>query len=209
MPIFLLREIYIHEDNANMENVYVYLDGGYLSKIARYFFPGKYPDYCIKQFANTLAKSKGLWCKKAFFYIGEPYQSPNHPSENDIERKKRHNVFIKRIEKIPDLVVRQGRCQKDGKGGYHQKGVDTWLTMDLLSLQNREDNINKVIVLICDTDFVPILEELRNKYGIKIIVAYYSDFKRGSGFSMSNHLWNVADDKILIDKGYFEKSLRK
>ena len=148
-----------------MDNVYVYLDAGYLSKIKEYFY-GKHPKkYCIKQFANTLAKSKGYWCKKAFFYIGEPYQSPSHPSEKDIERRQRHNSFIKKIEKIPDLVIRQGRCQKDDDGGYHQKGVDTLLTMDLFALQDPRDNpdgIKTIIVLICDTDFVPILKKLRN-----------------------------------------------
>lgn len=192
-----------------MENTYVFLDSGYLSKIAEYFFGKKnYPKYCIKQFANTLAKSKGLWCKKAFFYIGEPYQSPTHPSEIDIERKRKYTTFITKLRNIPDLIVREGRCQKDDVGGYHQKGVDTWLTMDLFSLQNCEDDIKTIIVLICDTDFVPILKRLRRKEGIKIIVAYFSDFKRDSDFSMSNHLWNVADDKILIDKGFFERSSR-
>ncbi len=192
-----------------MENTYVFLDGGYLSKIAEHFYGKIFPKYCIKQFANNLAKSKGVWCKKAFFYTGEPYQSPTHPSETDIQRKKYHDGFIEAIEKIDDLVIRQGRCQKDDEGGYHQKGVDTLLTMDLFSLQNCEDNIKTIIVLICDTDFVPILKELKRKYRIKIIVAYFSDFKRGSDFSMSNHLWNIADDKILIDKGFFERSRRK
>lgn len=192
-----------------MENTYVFLDAGYLSKIAGHFYPEGYPRYCIKQFANTLAKSKGFWCKEAFFYLGESYQSPNHPSKEDVERRAKQKGFIKSLSSIPNLNIRQGRCQKDDKGKYHQKGVDTWLTMDLLSLENCKDNIKKIIVLICDTDFVPILEKLRNEKKISIIIAYYSDFIRDSDFSMSNHLWNVADDKILIDKSFFEKSLRK
>lgn len=192
-----------------MENTHVFLDNGYLSKIAEYFFNKNYPKYCIKQFANTLAKSKGLWCKKAFLYIAPPYQNPTHPKLEDIERRKKHDGWINKISNIPDLEIRQGRCQKDDSGGYHQKGVDTLLTMDLLSIPKHEDNIKTIIVLVCDTDFVPILEELRKKHDIKIIVAYFSDLKRGSDFSMSNHLWNVADDKILIDKSFFEKSTKE
>ena len=192
-----------------MENTYIFLDSGYLSKIAEHFYPKGYPKYCVKQFANTLAKSKGLWCKKAFFYLGESYQSPHHPSKEDVERRTEQKGFLKALSKIPNLNIRQGRCQKDDKGEYHQKGVDTWLTMDLLSLENCKDNIKKIIVLICDTDFVPVLEKLRNEKKIFIIIAYYSDFIRNSGFSMSNHLWSIADDKILIDKSFFEKSLRK
>ncbi len=192
-----------------MENTYVFLDAGYLSKIAEHFYPKGIPKYDIKQFANTLAKSIGLWCKEAFFYIAEPYQSPSHPSKEDIERRDRYNNFVKALSSIPNLTVREGRCQKDDKGGFHQKGVDTWLTMDLLSLANSGNNVKKIIVLICDTDFVPILERLRKEYHIEVIVAYYSDYQRGSDFSMSNHLWNVADNKILLNKTFFEKNLRR
>ncbi len=192
-----------------MENTYVFLDAGYLSKIAEHFYSGSIPKYDVKQFANTLAKSIGLWCRKVFFYIAEPYQSPSHPSQEDIERRARYNTFIKALSNISDLTVREGRCQKDNKGGFHQKGVDTWLTMDLLSLTNYRNHIKTIIVLICDTDFVPILEKLRDEYNIKVIVAYYSDYQRGSDFSMSNHLWNVADDTILLNKTFFERSLRE
>ena len=191
-----------------MENTYVFLDAGYLSKIAEHFYPEGYPKYCVKQFANTLAKSKGLWCKEMFFYLGESYQSQSHPSEEDVIRRTNQKGFVKALSRIPGVTVRQGRCQKDNVGKYHQKGVDTWLTMDLLSLENCDD-IKKIIVLICDTDFVPILEKLRNEKNVHVTIAYYSDFQRGSDFSMSNHLWNVADDKILIDKSFFERSLRR
>ena len=190
-----------------MENTYVFLDAGYLSKVARHLYQNSYPKYCIKQFANTLAKSKSLWCKEAFLYLGESYQSPSNPSQEDIKRRAKQKGFIQALSSIPNLTIRQGRCQKDDTGKYHQKGVDTWLTMDLLSLENCKD-IKKIIVFICDTDFVPILQKLRDEKKISIIIAYYSDFIRGSDFSMSNHLWNVADDKILIDKSFFEKSSR-
>ncbi len=191
-----------------MEDTYVFLDAGYLSKIAKHLYPESYPKYNIKQFANKLAKSYGLWCKKVFFYTAEPYQNQNNPSPEDIERREKHDGFIEALSKIKDLEVKQGRCQKGGDGKYHQKGVDTLLTMDLLSLKNCEDNITKIIVLICDTDFVPILKKLRTEHKMFVIVAYYCDFKRDSDFSMSNHLWNVADDKILLNKSFFENCLR-
>ena len=57
--------------NKLMENVHVYIDGGYLSKIAKHLF-GFYPEYDIKQFANTLAKEQGLWCLKAYYYTAPP-----------------------------------------------------------------------------------------------------------------------------------------
>lgn len=192
-----------------MENTYVFLDGGYLSKISGHFYPEGHPKYDIKHFANNLAKSKGLWCKQTFFYFGESYQSPSRPSIEDIKRRGNQKKFFDVLSRIPNLTPRQGRCQKGDEGKFHEKGVDTLLTMDLLSLENCKDNIKKVIVLICDTDFVPVLEKLRKEKKIFVIVAYYSDFIRDSDFSMSNHLWNIADDRILIDKSFFERSLRK
>jgi len=72
-----------------MENTYVYLDEGYLSRIAEHFGYGKNKKYCVKQFANTLAKSQGLWCKKAFFYTASPYQHPTNPTQDELGRVQR------------------------------------------------------------------------------------------------------------------------
>lgn len=192
-----------------MENTYVYLDEGYLSKISEHFGYGKKKKYCIKQFANTLAKSQGLWCKKAYFYTASPYQHPANPTQDELGRVKRYKDFINKISNIPDLEIRQGRCQKDDKGGYHQKGVDTHLTMDLFSLNGNIDNIKTIIILACDTDFVPILNEIRTKFDIKVILAYFNDFVRNSQFSMSNHMLTACDDKFLIKEEHFKNSNRE
>lgn len=191
-----------------MENTYVYLDMGYISKISKHLGKGQPLRYDIKQLANTLAKEKGLWCKKVFVYTAPPYQSPAHPNITDLERRKKHDGWIKAISKIPDVIVREGRCQKDDDGSFHQKGVDSHLIMDLFSLDDNKDNIKTIIVLACDTDFVPVLESARTKYKINVIIAFYSDFIRNSEFSMSNHLWSVCDDRMLITEEHFKKSYR-
>jgi uncharacterized LabA/DUF88 family protein len=73
--------------------------------------------------------------------------------------------------------------------------------MDLSRIP-RKENIDEVILLSSDTDFVPIIEDLRED-GIKVILAYFTDKKRKSAFSLSNHLWKACKNKILIRKEHF------
>ncbi|MEK6819221.1 MAG: hypothetical protein AABY10_04805 [Nanoarchaeota archaeon] len=51
---------------------------------------------------------------------------------------------------------------------------------------------------------MPIIQEIRKDFNVKVVLTYFTDRKRNSGFSLSNHLWNVCDDKILIKREYFE-----
>jgi uncharacterized LabA/DUF88 family protein len=101
---------------------------------------------------------------------------------------------------VPPIVIREGRCQKIGNT-YQQKGVDTLITIDLSRIPKKED-IDEVILLSSDTDFVPIIKDL-NEDGVKVILAYFTDRRRKSAFSLSNHLWKVCKNKILIRKEYF------
>ncbi|HIK02968.1 TPA: NYN domain-containing protein [archaeon] len=184
-----------------MENTWVFLDAGYLNKIAKYFGGGQPIGYDINQFAITLAKANNLWCKGVFYYTAPPYQS-SRPTPDEADRKRKYDRFISKLNKIPDFTVREGRCQKQDGGQYVQKGVDTLLVMDLLSC--KEKGIKTIVVLACDTDFVPVLNKLRKEHGIKIILAYFSDYKRRSEFSMSNHILTACDFKFLVQKEHFD-----
>jgi len=192
-----------------LEETTVFIDGQYLSLISKHFakklkLKTKYLGFGINQLAITLAKTQGLWVKKVFYYTAPPFQS-NPPTEEQANRRASYDKFVKSLKKIPNFTVREGRCQKVD-GDYHQKGVDTLFTMDLVdTCRNR--NIKKIIVLACDTDFVPILNELR-KNSIEVILFYFNDFKRKSNFSMSNHILTACDRRVLIEYEHFEKSKR-
>lgn len=146
-----------------------------------------------------------MWCKGVFYYTAPPYQSSN-PTPEEKERKSNYDRFINKIKKIPNFIVREGRCQKLDDG-FHQKGVDTLLTLDLVDITKKKD-IKTIVLVICDTDFVPILKRISDS-GFEIILFYYSDFKRNSKFSMSNHLFTVCDKHILIELEHFNKSMKK
>ena len=185
-----------------MDEAIVFIDAGYLSFISKFFGNGKHLKFKIEQFSDNLTKSKSLSCKKIYYYTAPPYQSPK-PTEKENQRKANYDKFIEKIKIAnPPIIIREGRCQRDEKGIYHQKSVDTILTMDLLkSAQNKE--AKNFILLTSDTDFVPIIAEIQKEHGIRLILAYFTDKRRKSAFSLSNHLWNSCKDKILIKKEHF------
>jgi uncharacterized LabA/DUF88 family protein len=69
--------------------------------------------------------------------------------------------------------------------------------MDLLKLSQKSD-IKNILLLTADTDFVPIIDDIRLNNNTKIILLYFTDKRRKSPFSLSNHLWKSCDRKVLI-----------
>ncbi len=183
----------------------VFLDGAYLSKVSRVFGGEKPYKVDLKQFAITLAKEKGLWLLHTYYFTAPPYQSPI-PTPTEIQKKANYDRWAYKLSRIYDFSIREGRCQRKGLNDYQQKGVDTLLTMDLAKLPLKHKEVQKIILLACDTDFVPILNDLRQNNKIHVILAYYTDRVRNSPFSMSNHILTACDEKILLTKDHFEKS---
>ena len=62
---------------------------------------------------------------------------------------------------------------------------------------------SKLILMTSDTDFVPVIDYIQQHYKTEIVLAYFTDKKRKSPFSLSNHLWQICKDKILVNKEYF------
>jgi uncharacterized LabA/DUF88 family protein len=181
-----------------MRYTIVFIDGGYLSFISKFFGKGKPLKYKMEIFAKNIAQSKKLECEKIYFYTAPPYQD-SKPTKEENKRKANYDKFIIKLKEA-GIIVREGRCQKIDNT-YQQKGVDTLLTIDLSRIPKKE-KISEVIVLTSDTDFVPIIKDL-SEDGISVILAYFTDRKRKSGLSLSNHLWEVCKDKIKIKKEHF------
>lgn len=188
-----------------LKETYVFIDAAYLSIISKHFGKGSYIPININQFAFLLAKAQGLWCTNVYYYVAPPFQSEPPTPEETIRRSK-HDKFISKLREIPNFYVREGRCQKVD-GDYHQKGVDTLLTMDLMDVY-AGGRIKSIIVVTCDTDFVPILNKLRS-VNIEVILYYFNDYVRGSRFSMSNHILTACDKYVLLDEDMFTAAIRK
>ncbi len=109
------------------------------------------------------------------------------------------------------MQVREGRLQKlktlkDSKvvDKFTEKGVDTLFTIDLLRLPKKL-GIKTVIILTCDTDFVPAIEAVKED-GIKVILYYYANEETDTKFSMSRHLTGVCDESALLTKELLERA---
>ncbi len=180
----------------------VFIDEGYLSAISKFFGKGRPLKNYIEVFAQNVAREKNLICKQIYFYTAPPYQNPK-PTKEENERKARYDLFIAKLKSAkPEITVREGRCQKDEKGQFHQKGVDTLLTMDLLKVAQKKE-VSNLLLITSDTDFVPIIKDIRKEHSVKVILGYFTDRRRKSSLSLSNHLWQACDEKILIKKSHF------
>ena len=186
-----------------MDKAVFLVDAGYLSFISKFLGNGRHLRFKIEDFAINLFERSGLECESIYYYTAPPYQSPK-PSEEENKRKAKYDKFIGKLKLVnnPKVIIREGRCQKSDDG-FSQKGVDTLITMDLMKI-SAENKIKKIVLLSADTDFVPVIEDIRKNEKVQVYLAYFTDRKRKSPFSLSNHLWNVCDDKILIKREYFE-----
>ncbi|MBU2638835.1 MAG: NYN domain-containing protein [Nanoarchaeota archaeon] len=188
-----------------LEHTIVFIDAGYLSKISKHFGNGKYLKLDLVKFAKYLAIKQGLWCEHIFYYTAPPFQS-SKPTKEEARRKAGYDSFISKIQRNKEVTVKEGRLQKIGRE-FIQKGVDTLITMDLTE-ETIGRKIKAIVFLACDTDFVPVLNRIRSKDGIKVILYYFTDRKRDSLFSMSNHILTACDVKALLTDEHFKRNLK-
>ncbi len=189
-----------------MEETIVFIDGGFLSKLSKHLGSGKYINFDLVNFAKSLGKKEQLFVKKTFYYTAPPFQA-SPPTEDQIIRKKGHDRFVNRFRNNTFFTIREGRCQrlidKNGKEEYNQKGVDALAIMDLSSLPITFNNIKKIILVACDTDFCPVIEHLQ-KLGVEVILFTYYERKRESKFSTSHHLIDCCKQIRYLTKNDFD-----
>ncbi len=191
-----------------MKSTIVFIDAGFLSKLSKHFGGGKYLKNNIFNLAKILSKKEKLECKHIFYYTAPPFQS-SKPSKDENRRKENYDHFIKILSQNDIITVREGRCQRiinKHKTEYHQKGVDTFITMDLMNVPIKHKEIKEIILIACDSDFVPVIKNL-DELGIKTILFTYFDKKRGSSFSTSNELIQTVSKHVSITKKDFEDSI--
>lgn len=195
-------------DEFYMEETLVFIDAGFLSKLSKYFGKGKYIRYNIIKFSENLAKVQNLNCKHIFYYTAPPFQSSPVKREEQI-RKESYDEFIAKLSQNRIITIREGRCQRlklsDSKFVFKQKGVDSLAVIDIISIPRRYPNIKKIILIACDSDFVPVIEDLK-KLNIKIILYIYYEKGRKSIFSTSNELIKAVSKYVLLRKEDFEKA---
>lgn len=190
-----------------MDKVLVFLDAGFLSKVSYYLGDRDYFKYDLIKFAKRITGKEELIFKKLFYYNAPPYQSQS-PTPEQKRRKENYDNFIRKIKNIggEEIIIKEGRLQRlkaeNGEFEYRQKGVDTHLVMDLMSIPIEYPKIKKIILIACDSDFVPIVTKLKS-FGIEIILYTYFERKRDSLFSTSNFLLQSVSKWEQITKEDF------
>lgn len=181
----------------NMEKGVFLIDGGYLSFISKFLGGGKHLKFKIENFVLNIFRRINLDCEFIYYYTAPPYQNPN-PNEDEKRRRANYDKFIKKLKEveIPKIIIKEGRCQKTDTD-FCQKGVDTLITMDLMKL-TKEANVKNIVLLTSDTDFVPIIQDIKKNNNTNVILVYFTDKKRKSPFSLSNYLWEACNRRVLI-----------
>ena len=189
-----------------MEETLVFIDERFIDKLIQHLGDGKRLKFDKIDFAKRIAKKQDLSCKHLFYYTCPPFQS-SRPTRDEANRKKGYDSFVNKLSKDKDISVREGRCQKlmnkEGKIEYHQKWVDTLLTLDMSHIKDDFPKIKKVILVSSDTDFCPAIRDVRNRNNIKVILYTYFDRKRKSKFSLSNELINCCSKCFKLTKEDF------
>lgn len=188
-----------------MEETLVFIDDGFLAKLSKHFGSGKYLKFDRIEFSKMLAKKEEMECVHIFYYTAPPYQSPK-PSKEESKRYRNYEKFVKKISKFDSITVREGRCQRlkiNDKFVYKQKAVDSLVVIDLMSVPIDYPNVKKIILIASDSDFVPVIDNLK-KRGIKTVLYTYYEKGRNSTFSTSNELIQAVRRYVLLKKEDFE-----
>lgn len=191
-----------------MEDTLIFVDDGFFGLVKKHFQKenGK-PKKYLQTFRN-ICKKENLNLKHLFIYTAPPYQSPK-PTKTEDFLMSRYQNMTKMLRNKKWITLREGRCQKiineQGEEEFSQKGIDALIILDMYDFKENYPNIKKIILIASDSDFVPVIERMKQK-GIEVILYTYFDRKRHSKFSTSNQLLKVASRWVRLNEGYFEDS---
>lgn len=208
MILFLDLSLNLNQKGIkHMKETLVFIDEGFLDKLTKILGGGVRLKFDKFNFAKKIAIKQNLLCKHLFYYTCPPFQSDS-PTKDEIKRKKGYDKFIEALSKNNNITIRQGRCQKiinsDGRMDYKQRGVDTLLTIDLSHLREDFSYINKIILVSSDTDFCPIILDIKNRWKIEVILYSYFERKRNSRFSLSNELLKCCSRYVKLTEEDFD-----
>ncbi len=190
-----------------MGKTLVFIDAGFLSKLSKYFGKGYYLKYNIINFSKNLSKKEKAFCEQIFYYTAPPFQS-EPPKKEETKRREKYDQFIKKLSEDKIINIKEGRCQRlkiDGQFIFKQKAVDSLMVMDLMKIPIDYKEINKIILIASDSDFVPVIDYLK-KLNIEVILYTHYSKKRKSNLSRSNELLKIVSRYVEIKKEDLENS---
>jgi uncharacterized LabA/DUF88 family protein len=168
-----------------MENrIAIFIDGSNLYHALKTNF--KRHDLNFTDFTDKLCGSRNLFRIYYYNVLQDPIQWP--------EGHRDQQEFLDILRKTPYLEVRLGST-KITQGVSVEKGIDIMLATDLLYFA-WNDFYDVALLVSGDSDFAYALQAVKNM-GKHVEVAY---FERG----ISKDLLNVADNRHLLNRGFFK-----
>lgn len=181
-----------------MSRIATFIDGAYLDFILRDEFASARIDYAL--LAKKISEPYELL--RTYYYNCLPYQS-NPPTPDEKIRFGQKQSFFDRLNKFPRFEVRLGRLawrgvDPNGKPILEQKRVDLMLGLDL-ALLSFKHQITHAAILAGDSDFIPAIQVAKDE---GVLIHLYH------GRHPHNELWDVADERVRMDKDFIDRLLR-
>lgn len=193
-----------------MDKAAVFIDGGYIAMLTKEVYPekGKPRKLNFEILCKTLAEARGCELLRGYYYHCPPYQSP-YPTEDEKRRKMGYDKFTYSLKQLKRFQVREGRLSKvyddSKKPIFIQKGVDVLLAIDMIKLILK-GAIQRVILIACDSDFVPVVRAIKEEGAI--VELFHYGLEKGD-YNASRYLQEEVDDVVELEKKFLEESTCK
>jgi uncharacterized LabA/DUF88 family protein len=194
----------------SLENIAVFIDAGYLNKLAEATKPKVKIDFA--KIGPVLAQLVGGTLFRTYFYDCRPHQS-SPPTDEERKRYAANYRFLDALRKIPRFVIREGRLSKasvqcpkcgDIRSAFEQKGVDILLSIDLVKLA-ASGRIGKAVVITGDSDFVPAVRVAKEEMVLVYLVHGMRESNKGPLPLAHDELYYLCDERIPLTDGLLKK----
>lgn len=179
----------------------IFIDGGYLDRVIRDLNSSRISyDRLARHISDTVYR--GIDLLRTYYYNCPPYQS-SPPTAEEKARTSKKQAFYDALQRLPRFEVRMGRLAKrteaDGTVRFEQKLVDVLLSVDLVMLSTTRQ-ITHAAIIAGDSDFIPAIKVAKNN-GVAVWLFH------GPTEHLHRDLWNVADERVLMDEEFFQAIL--
>lgn len=177
---------------GNLNRAAIFIDGSYFNKIIRKNYINVSLDYL--KLCQKICSDLKLDRLRTYFYHCLPIIRGNN--KIDLDRKTKMEKFITKLKRLPRFEVKLGKLQLIGNQ-FEQKMVDVLMSLDIATM-SYENQIQQVILIAGDADFVPAIKKAKD-YGAIIHLFYHPS-------SVHNELLDVVDERHEINKELIEAS---
>lgn len=145
----------------------IFVDGAYLTKILRELGAGGLPD---PQKLTQLILPKAHDLLRVRHYDCHPYTS-RHPQPDEVRLMQEQDRLFAAVRALPRHEVRLGSMARRGNEGsytYHQKQIDTMISVDIVEAAV-SGQVQTIVLVAGDADFKPAIEAAK-RHGVLTVL---------------------------------------